>query len=396
MANYIKVVEQEWVRPSYWKLIPNDDNMGNKIYFTYAVIEGTHNEFGFRTGNGSNVDWGDGTSGVVDGGGSSLGYIYKTYDYNTISGDVYQLDDGRNYKPVLIECELTTYQGANSYYFYVQNGENFYMGSSNVLEIVSYIGTGEDAPSTSNYLLQLFSTEIKMPLVQRLHMKSPSINTSSRNFQYMSNLKSVSLPSNVISASQNNSQLFQYSNFNGYDFGDINGGLQVNMFRYSSGLVIGNITGSLPNGSLLFTYCSNYRVGDVTILDCTNAYYMFGISGNSGIKSIGLIDMPLVTDVRYIFRYGHLPEVVFTDCSNITQAEFMFEGCVNINKVILPGMTVGFAIRGNNMTTQALNDMFTSLGTANGTQVIDVSSNLGSLTCDTTIATNKGFSVVTQ
>lgn len=394
MANYIKVIEQEWVRPSYWKPIPNDDNLGNKIYFTFAVIEGIHNEFGFRTGTGSIIDWGDGTSGVVS--GSSLGYIYKTYDYNTISGNTYQLDDGRNYKPVLVECEITTYQGANSYYFNVSNGENFVMGSTNVLEIVSYLGTGEDAPSTSTYLIQIFANSIKIPLVQRLHMKSPSIDTSYQSFSYMSNLKSISLPSNIISASQNNGGLFQHSNFNGYNFGDVNGGLTQYMFRYSGSFVIGNITGSLPIGTQLFGYCSNYRVGNVTILDCTSGNYMFGSTVSASIESIGLIDMPLLSDANYMFRNGQLPEIVFTDCSNITTAIDIFRNCLNLTKIILPGMRIGFDIKISNMTTQALDDMFNSLGIADGTQVIDVKNNPGSLTCDTTIATNKGFSVITS
>ena len=46
------------------------------------------------------------------------------------------------------------------------------------------------------------------------------------------------------------------------------------------------------------------------------------------------------------------------------------------------------------MGATALNAMFTSLGTANGSQTITVTGNPGAATCDTSIATNKGFTVV--
>ena len=71
-----------------------------------------------------------------------------------------------------------------------------------------------------------------------------------------------------------------------------------------------------------------------------------------------------------------------------------FSGMENLEEMIVPGLQNGFTIAGSNMSATALDAMFTSLGTANGSQTITVTGNPGAATCTTSIATNKGFTVV--
>ena len=66
----------------------------------------------------------------------------------------------------------------------------------------------------------------------------------------------------------------------------------------------------------------------------------------------------------------------------------------NLKELILPSFRVGFSIANSNMDADALDAMFTSLGTANGAQTITITGNPGAATCDTTIATGKGFTIV--
>ena len=65
-----------------------------------------------------------------------------------------------------------------------------------------------------------------------------------------------------------------------------------------------------------------------------------------------------------------------------------------LEEMILPGLQNGFTIEGSNMGATALDAMFTSLGTANGAQTITITGNPGAATCTTSIATDKGFTVV--
>jgi hypothetical protein len=67
---------------------------------------------------------------------------------------------------------------------------------------------------------------------------------------------------------------------------------------------------------------------------------------------------------------------------------------VSMETLILTGMTRGFTIDDCNMSATAINALFTSLGTASGSQTINVRRNPGSATCTTSIATSKGYTVV--
>lgn len=100
------------------------------------------------------------------------------------------------------------------------------------------------------------------------------------------------------------------------------------------------------------------------------------------------------TTNRMFYEATNLESVYFADASKITDTGLMFAFCANIKKCILTGITIGFVITGR-MSSDALNDMFTALGTASGSQTITVTGNPGADTCDTSIATAKGFTVVT-
>jgi len=72
----------------------------------------------------------------------------------------------------------------------------------------------------------------------------------------------------------------------------------------------------------------------------------------------------------------------------------MFRDCFSIQKIIMPGLTRGVSVQNNLLTEAAINAFFTSLGTAAGSQTIDVRNNPGAATCTPSIATGKGFTVL--
>ena len=71
-----------------------------------------------------------------------------------------------------------------------------------------------------------------------------------------------------------------------------------------------------------------------------------------------------------------------------------FGNMVNLEELIVPNLQNGFGISNSRMNETALNAMFTSLGTANGAQTITITGNSGAATCNTAIATAKGFTVI--
>jgi hypothetical protein len=72
----------------------------------------------------------------------------------------------------------------------------------------------------------------------------------------------------------------------------------------------------------------------------------------------------------------------------------MFNLATNVKSIILSGLTRGVTVDDCLMEATEIDALFTSLGTAFGSQTISVRRNPGSATCNTSIATTKGFTVV--
>ena len=104
------------------------------------------------------------------------------------------------------------------------------------------------------------------------------------------------------------------------------------------------------------------------------------------------------TNFRRLFQGCTTKRLVFASLPAQPTSMANNSGCFAfmgyLEEMIVPGLQNGFTIEGSNMSATALNAMFTSLGTANGSQTITVTGNPGAATCDTSIATNKGFTVV--
>ena len=89
----------------------------------------------------------------------------------------------------------------------------------------------------------------------------------------------------------------------------------------------------------------------------------------------------------------NLIELTIDDMSLVTDMSLFAFQTTKIQKALLTGLTVGVDLSGNNMDSTALNNLFTSLGIASGSQTITITGNPGVSTCDTSIATGKGFTI---
>lgn len=143
-------------------------------------------------------------------------------------------------------------------------------------------------------------------------------------------------------------------------------GASFNAFAYSAPITYGEITTS--NSA---SQCFN---------DCP-ALVRARINGTPTSLAQSFYNCPALQDVEV------------ADASAVTNTSWMLN-TGGLQRLILNGIAITFTCENQNMSATALNNLFTSLGTAVG-QTVTVKGNPGAATCDTSIATAKGWTVVT-
>lgn len=126
----------------------------------------------------------------------------------------------------------------------------------------------------------------------------------------------------------------------------------------------------------------------------TNFTTMF--SGCNSLVEIPLINTSKSTTFTSMFNgCSSLRKVPLLDVSSGTVFTSMFAGCVNLATGAISGTKYSISYAGCNLSGVELDNIYTNLGTAAGTQTITVTGNYG-ITDDTiTIATAKGWTVAT-
>lgn len=177
----------------------------------------------------------------------------------------------------------------------------------------------------------------------------------------------------------------------------------TSMFRYGWSQFLTSVelfdTSNVTTMSSMFNGCSS--LVEVPLFDTSNATVMsYMFDGCSSLVEVPLFDTSSVTNMTFMFRRcSSLVEVELTDCSKVTNTSDMFGSHIgstqatSLERLILPGMTRGFSLRNTNMGASALNDFFDSLGTASGSQIINITGAPGAAACDKSIATAKGWTI---
>ena len=138
-------------------------------------------------------------------------------------------------------------------------------------------------------------------------------------------------------------------------------------------VIVGDMT-SLVSVYFLFTGCSavNYiSIGNCPIL--WNAATVF--NGCQALIRVELGQTPLLRDFTNVQAMYNLRALVFDGCN------------------FAAGAAAPIAINFSGLDAAALNDLFTSLDTVTG-KTITVTGSVGASSCDTSIATSKGWTVV--
>lgn len=373
----------QWVRPVEWMPMPNITPGEQKIAILYGVYENDWNFMNVRFSSiAGYIDWGDGTSGSVN------GNVVEdhVYDYSTITGSVYQDEFGENYKQVMIIATGSggTYSVIQLPYTPTYNS----LGGRNVLDYTfSWDG--------STYL----TTNGTFTRCQRLRYLANDIgvNVNSYYDNKWISLRYLELPGSgsidqVTSAQATFRGLgpIQAQDFYLDNTGTCNSLFQNSRFKKLNNIQIDNST-ILSN---LFTGCDDLEeLGNITALSATSLVSL--ISGCPALQKIGTINAPNATTIQTAFNACYsLKEIIFTDCSNITTTTSAFLNARSLRSLRMPNIAASFSVANCAMQRDALVTLFNDLATTTATITITGNPGVPDLSAaDLQIATDKGWTV---
>lgn len=319
--------------PSDWPALPNV--AGDNVTGLYAVWndDGNFAALTMTTSGGANyrVDWGDGTVDNV----ASAATVYHTYSYAS-AGLVGPVSGGFKIALVTVTPVSGSFTVANLQVKHNQAGLNTY--STGWLDLRMYV------PSSAN-----ISISASAPVVLFQMLRRAVVNC-------------------------------------------IDGSLDT-LFYNCSALNIIDVT-TTPAVT-----CTNFALG-CSGLESVSLSFPGGVTNASGMfyQCFGLLYVPLFptsacTNFSLFATNSGLREVPAYDLSAVTTISTPFSGCASLSRFLATGLTRGISFSGCNLSTAAINEMFTGLGTAFGAQTVTTTSNYGT-PGNTAIATGKGWTVV--
>lgn len=351
----------DWVRPADWLPI---DHLVNKttpvspstsvdgIVVLIAVYPNEVNAVAWTVRAGTYTDWGDGNI------STSAGLHSHVYDYDSIPDSTLC---SRGYKQVIARLyNITTYRITRWYLSAPSTGGPI---TPNILDIKLH---------TPNIDRLLFGDNSrKMPMVEQIKwigtLDMLDINPSFINLYYCINLHRIEIED------ENKIGLYHITPF-----------LQpIIKTDY-----IGN---PLP-----YLYFWNFKIKEFvnyTTTTQTSTLLMFGNCFN--IEKV-IMNINAVTTIQSMFsNCFNIRIIELYNCENVVTVTTWAAGVTNVAKLILQGLKVTISVANFKLSGIAMNDLFTSLGTPETTQTINVSGNPGAATCDTSIATSKNWTVIT-
>jgi hypothetical protein len=379
-----------WVRNPDWLPLDTVSAGTNKFSGLFAVYETQKNvctiEISFPSGTRL-INWGDGTTQSA-----STSIIYtKVYDYTTLSSPILVDEFGYNYKMAVVNIPLTSVTeiliDRNTTATLINNGRtlgwlDIALDCSTLTSLFVSINNGRCG------ILQRLLTYNLGTITNFQLALCPNLKVLKFDFTKLSASASVSFANSFLETRDESNNRLNITNsaFNG----------NFNFFNSSRIIELGNLNlSAMTSASAMFIQRPNLkRIGDCNFpLVTTLVNFQFS---NFALEEIGVITTSgSLTSINNAFLDCRLiQDIEITNCSNVVTVGSAFQNCNSLTRLILTGMTRGFTIDDCNMSATAIDALFTSLGTASGSQTINVRRNPGSATCTTSIATSKGFTVV--
>ena len=380
---YIKVqppasTSTEWQRPTEWLTMPSISATDRVLYALVLVYENGENLITFYAQlNRVRIDWGDGSSTENTTGSPSS----HNYDYSAITQTPITYN-GQNVKQCIMSLTIISASGADMRF--TSNAGINKSGNNAIVDILCCFNARNVRLSISNQ----FQNARRMDDLRIFKCLDLGTDTTFfwANYSWQNlKLEIFDIPTNGLQTHRGNNRTFQHTIIN-QSIGNIRGfGSCYNHAVLNGG--VGNIIAARSGD---YTDATLVTCNDITVTqsDCFT---------RCKVNILGSITAT-TTNFRRLFQGCTTKRLVFASLPAQPTSMANNSGCFAfmgyLEEMIVPGLQNGFTIEGSNMSATALNAMFTSLGTANGSQTITVTGNPGAATCDTSIATNKGFTVV--
>lgn len=394
-----------WQRPADWLDMP-EVNVGDEIVcMLVAVFDNDTNYIAVKVRNSAYIDLGNGNGNIplIDNVSTEFQLEYSDYVGTETSAGYRQAlvvitpQSGQSLTSIDIE-EVTPSGGHDANTAIIEtkqalpNAARFQLIGTSLpfaLESVEYIGPANNLATFSNQLKDL------KRLMNYVHPTGLLLNGLYAMYQNANALRnpplidtSITTDFRLLHADNYNLQIpLEYDTSSGLNFSGMYNGaglIEPPVHDLSSATDVSSYL-----QETLIQYIPTYSLNNVTTV--SNFAYKIPC-----LLYIAPQSLPVCTNIFGFARDSTLVrEITLTNLGLVDNTGYAFSNCDSLSKLILQGLTIGFDIHYSNMGTQALNDLFDSLGTANGAQTITITSNPGALTCDTSIATLKGWTVVT-
>lgn len=298
------------------------------------------------------IFWGDGTSESI----TSDVKAQHQYDYALVSS----APTSEGYKAAVVRVVST---GAISKLLLGQYHDSQKAGAKGSWLAYKFRSTYSPANTvTTNFGMSEYTA-----LIDLGQMKISSFSSEKRGLLHL-NLDPSLIPWGV--------DMFSNSNVYNYDFSAQNWSALISMVQMFH-----------------VTDCSRYNNFEASIPLVTSLYFAFRICYM--FREVILHDSGNLTEMYGAFNANDfIRRIEIDDCSAVNSTTAAIS-CANLESLILTGLTVGIIVSNCNLSTAACNAFLTALGTANGTQTINLAGNPGALTCDVSIGTAKGYTIIT-
>lgn len=375
-----------WTRPTEWLAIPSYTVNEEVIYLLNAVWDSAVNPCAFQingTGAGYTVDWGDGTVTNYAFGAQAE----RNYVYSSLSGTPF-----RGYRQALIK--ITPQAGAVINSVRLSNrctgfGYTYHTG---LLEIICNIETqNQVSPFTASSLVQHSN-------VENVFYKKHTSTNLEYLFSGFSSLQKV----NAFPTSHCTSMTYMFSycisliEVPNFDFSNITNALGA----FMGCIVLSEVKSSdfkkVTNAHQMFRDSYIRNLGNLQFRDATTFYlfnYPYGCLTN--LPDFSLCNN-ITDDVSYTFYVAQLNVYPYINVASVPSLNNFFTAFPQrmLKRSLITGATRSHSYANQLLDAAALNEIFTNLGTAAGAQNITITGNPGVGTCNQSIATSKGWTVI--
>ena len=320
-----------WVRPADWLALTTPDISEQKIVGLHAVLPG-NNWVAFTLSGAYTVDWGDGnTENFAAGATAYRNLAWSSYDTSTLTT--------RGYRQAIITITPQSGHDITSWNFFVKHNQP---GLANGYS-TGWLDMRLCTPHVTSATFSGGSGVIYHRMVEKFEQVGASSLTNLGDFfKSCTSLQSASLP-----------------------------------------------TSTATSCASMFAGCGLLREINLNVPSATTLSFAFVecVSLRSAV-----INSPSVIDVSYACWNCSSLTTVSLDCSAVTSSAALFTSSL-LQSVVLTGLTRGVSVANASLSSTALDALYTSLGTAAGSQTITVSGNYGTTGDNPSIATGKGWTI---